>query len=269
MRNCTQLALILALVAFFGASAAGAGDAAQIEIGSSHVNGQGIRAYEARWSQSVAKEGQWAEMAVIEETASVEPGGKRDGSPEVLVHTQTTLVNAGPRITNTMRFERGTLRPMSLRQTIENGPEGSPPEVLFDFQDEAIVGTAKLPGGDKSFQVETEAPMFYGMTFGLVLAALPLEDGFEAELPASMPQGRTTYTVRARVVGKESFPGPGSKPVQAWAVETDWIDKATGEVSPGGADASGGTYYVVLDPPAGFPYVPKYANESIRIEMIP
>ena len=48
------------------------------------------------------------------------------------------------------------------------------------------------------------------------------------------------------------------------------MDYATGEVtSEGGPDKAGGAYWITPDPPPGFPYVPKYANENVRIEYLP
>lgn len=54
--------------------------------------------------------------------------------------------------------------------------------------------------------------------------------------------------------------------VRAWAVKTDWKTLGTSEDYPD--DESGGTYFVVPDPPAGFPMVPKYVNPTFDTEVI-
>jgi len=120
---------------------------------------------------------------------------------------------------------------------------------------------------------ELPTRMFEGSGLGLVIAALPLEEGYDARLPVAMNLGLTEeltlYTVRVRVTGKERFPWKGKKKVEAWIVDVDWEDHDTGEVSAaGGAALPGGAYFVVPDPPNGFPHVPRYQNDTSRIEVV-
>ena len=253
--------LASALAALFVAAAPLA--AARLEVGSAAVDGRRIGAYEARWQQRVKQDDAWQDGPLLIERATL----RRDGGRELLDHVQRTE-GSGPKVVNCMIFDHATLEPLELVQSIEGGPPQAPTEIRFAFASEAIRGEAVLAEGTKAFEIETPGPMFYGMTFGLVLAALPLEMGYSAELPASMPQGRTTYTVKIEVVGKETVRAAG-RTAEAWVVDTEWIDLDSGDVSPGGADSSGGAYYVLPDPPQGFPYVPKYVNDSVRIELIP
>ena len=135
---------------------------------------------------------------------------------------------------------------------------------------------AVLRGKDGEKQVaqgELPTQMFEGSGLGLALAALPLADDFEARLPVAMNLGLTDeltlYNVRVRVSGKEIFPRKGKKEVEAWIVDVDWEDFETGEVTAaGGPDSSGGSYFVVPDPPKGFPHVPRYQNEGGAIELV-
>ena len=45
----------------------------------------------------------------------------------------------------------------------------------------------------------------------------------------------------------------------------EWLNLRTQDIYDGGDSGSGGTYYVVTDPPAGFPFVPRYVNEHTDI----
>ncbi len=232
--------------------------------GAGAVEGRRIGAYEARWSQKMLQDGEWAEIGRIEEKATL---SRHDGT-EVLEHSQTLDWQGQPRTVNTMIFDRASLLPRRLERKIVDGPPEAPTSIVYSFGDREIKGEALIAEETKSFAIETPGPMFDGLTFGLVLAALPLKDGFVAELPATMPQMRANYSVRAEVVGKERITTPGGGSVEAWVVATAWKDLASGEVSPGGADASGGAYFVVPNPPKGMPYVPMYVNESLKIELI-
>lgn len=260
MKRINTLVMTASLV-LVGSSTAAAEHA--IAVGAESVDGRRIGAYEARWSQRMLQEGQWAEVGQIEEKATV----TRQDGVEVLRHSQT-MESQGMQMINTMIFDRASLAPRHLERRIVNGPPQAPTSVVYSFSDRQIAGEALIAEETKAFAIETPGPMFYGMTFGLVLAALPLEEGYVAELPASMPQQRTTYSVRAEVVGKETLTTRSGESVDAWVVATAWKDLASGDVSPGGADASGGAYYVLPNPPEGMPYVPRYVNDSVRIEVI-
>lgn len=236
-----------------------------LAIGARSVEGRRIGSYEARWRQRTLQEGEWLDTGIIEEKAEI----ARWEGQDVLRHTQITTQDAGKmKVINRIDFDRATLSPLHLRQTFENGPPQAPDEIVFRFEKTRIAGEAHKGEKSRTFETPTEEPMFYGMTFGLVLAALPLAEGYEAEMPVSMPQMRTGYTVRAKVVGQETYQDAQGKPVTAWVVETEWKDRASGEVSPGGASRSGGAYSVIPRPPKGLPYVPKYINDTVRIEVL-
>ena len=258
------LALILILVAVQATAEPLEGPL--LPVGDPALDGKRLGRYTAKWTQSVLREGEWTEVAVLTETARPT---RRNGRA-VLEHVQQTEAASGVQVENTMIFDHATLAPLKLSQQISGGPPQAPRERLFEFDGHKVrTRTTKADGQVEDAEAELASPMFYGMTFGLVLAALPLEEGYRAKLPVLMPQqGNTKYWIIARVVGRERFETGEGKTVEAWTVETDWADFDSGEVtSEGGAKKAGGAYSVVTDPPAGFPYVPRYANENVVIEV--
>lgn len=257
------LTIILALLPLTQRAAA---EPATVAVGDRAVSGTTIGPYRATWTQKVKQEGAWVDGGTISEEAQVTT---HEGK-EALRHVQTVKNPSGQGAESTMIFERASLAPRFLRQQILNPPPGAPSEQTFTFQGPRIERRVTLGSGEiKSSAEELPMPMFYGMTFGLVIATLPLEEGYEARLPVAIPQQGYKSWVVVRVVGRERYTAKGGKPVQAWLVETDWVDLDSGEItSKGGADEQGGVYAVVPHPPAGFPYVPKYANANVLIEVM-
>lgn len=252
----------------FALSSTAGQDMPTIAVGDPALKGTTIGAYDATWNQSARRDGEWHEVAKLTETAKPTT---QDGRA-VLEHIQTMTRPDGIVVRRVTTFDRGTLEPLGIEQQIENGPPNAPKAAHWDFDGPKLKTSVTKPDGQvDTKEAEIGSPMFYGMTFGLVLASLPLEESYTAKLPVLIPQqGAAKYWLIARVVGKEPFRAADGKTVEAWAVETDWADYESGEItSVGGADQPGGTYYVVPDPPAGFPYVPKYANDTVIIEVAP
>ena len=110
--------------------------------------------------------------------------------------------------------------------------------------------------------------MFETAMLGLVIAALPLKEGYVAELPTVFANQGSKWTITASVVGRESYETDDGEKVNAWVVNTEWEDLDSDAVSKGGATESGGAYSIVTNPPKGFPYVPRYVNNSVDIKLI-
>ena len=60
----------------------------------------------------------------------------------------------------------------------------------------------------------------------------------------------------------------GGRDVDVWLVDVEWHHLETGDIYAAGPDASGGRYWVVRNPPPGFPYVPRYKTDTYTIEFI-
>ena len=87
------------------------------------------------------------------------------------------------------------------------------------------------------------------------------------ELIASMMNFDASYLVRAEWVGSEMLDFQGRQ-IEAWLVDIEWHHQELGDIYPPGPNASGGRYWVVPDPPDGFPYVPRYKTDTYAVEFI-
>ena len=212
--------------------------------------------------------GSWVGQGTITETAkSIEVEGQA-----AICREQVRLQPDWKRVIHTAVFANKDLTPFSTRRRMDDTsqyPVGA--EIAFDlnYKGKLLAGSHQAKGGEKGpvEAIDMGMAMFEGDVLGLLLAALPLREGFLAKLPVMYSQQRAPYWVVARVVGRKTFTTGTGTSVNAWAVETDWHDMKTGDVYPG--KGSGGTYYVVPDPPAGYPNVPKYINDSFDSEVIP
>ena len=196
---------------------------------------------------------------------------EKDGKKVVARHQVVTFANGKNFIAHTTEMETSGLMPLgSTRETdLPQYPPGFVKWFQLEYKAGKLQGQWHKEGQDQEAfpAITLKSAMFEGDVLGVVLAALPLKKGFRARLPVMYSQMSIPYTVVARVVGHQDFKTVTGATVRAWAVETDWHDLKSGEVSPGGG--SGGTYYVVPKPPPGYPHVPKYINDSFDTELVP
>jgi hypothetical protein len=108
--------------------------------------------------------------------------------------------------------------------------------------------------------------MLNGAALGLPLATLGYQKQ-PLEFMASMMSFDGTYNVTAEWVGKETLTFDGEN-VEAWLIDVEWHHRESGDIYPPGPDASGGRYWVVNDPPDGFPYVPRYQTDTYNVEFV-
>ncbi len=254
-----------------------ADDAPTLEVGDSSVRPTRLEEHAATWTQAaVGTAGELTPGGEIrEETARVRKGGK-----QIILRRQVMQPPNQPFQQVTIHeLDAKTLAPLSIESRIENLPEGAglPPGVplrvksTWDGADYTI-SREFSDGSVEESQGSLDKPRFDLGVAGLVIAALPLKEDYVAHLPiASIGPGRNPgqdWTLVARVVEEFDYDLGGGKSVQAWLVETDWLDPLTGEnTSPGGEESSGGAYTVVSRPKGGLPHVLRYANESVVIDL--
>ena len=213
--------------------------------------------------------GEWTTAGTFTEYGKV----KEDSEKTSVERTQVRTFKDGKSyLSHRVVFDKKTLGPISThrKSSVATLPKGFVAEFDLEYKDRKLQGTQQKIGADKPNPFparELSQPMFEGDMLGLLLSALPLEQGYAARLPVMYSQMNISYWVVARVVGSRDFTTASGKKVRAWAVETDWHDMESDDVSPGGG--SGGTYYVVPDPPPGYPHVPKYINDTFDTEVIP
>lgn len=275
-RGVAPLALAL-MAAAVPAACQAQGGAHDVAPGSHMVDGASIEHFVARWQERRFMSGEWSDGSVVSEEVTVDAG-----SNHVIFERHVDAGAFGLNVRVVM--DRTTLRPVTLTREIgDDVPEAVATQLAaaglmksFEYRYTDAGYTARLTnfeGETTEESVELDGPVFDATPAGLILAALPLEVGFEARLPVLFVNGgpgtATLYDLVARAVAVESVEAPGGGTVEAFLVEVDWIDPATGAVtSLGGADEAGGAYWVTPSPPRDFPYVPRYKNNGIDYVLL-
>lgn len=118
-------------------------------------------------------------------------------------------------------FETGTFRPLTHVRVTEK--DGRKTVEGFAFATDKVTGMPDLPDNtQKTLAVESKEATFNFETDMELLQALPLADGYEAQLVfyhpgGSAPPARYTF----RVAGSETIAGPTGA-VDCWIVSTDY-----------------------------------------------
>ncbi len=239
-----------------------------VQVGHRSVKGKMLKPFDSKWTGSALSD----EARITEKSAFQRIDGKK-----LYVRRQVFPMQQGLSLQTTVCLDPKTLRTVRLEQEVLGLPAGAglgqaPEYCRWDFDGAKYERLQRHAGEEQRDSGSLDEPMFDGGALGLVLAALPLKDGYRARLPICMPLNLspelTRYWVDVRVVGKEPFEGPRGKTVEAWVVAVDWLDFESEKVtSKGGYDEPGGAYFVVPKPPKGFPHVPRYANAGGVIEL--
>ncbi|AXA94744.1 hypothetical protein [Massilia sp. YMA4] len=123
-------------------------------------------------------------------------------------------------------FEAGTLRPLSHTRITQK--DGKKTVEGFAFAPDKVTGLPDLPGNtQKALSVPSAEPAFNFEADMELLQALPLAEGYEAQLVLYHPGGPAAparYTFR--VAGSEAIAGPAG-PVDCWVVTTDYNQPGT------------------------------------------
>lgn len=234
------------------------------------VKGAQIHPYNATWYVRNKAGEQWRHGGLLHERVKVDSG---HGQP-ALHWVQIMESGSGAMsVTNETCFTSDQLKPLKATMLIEG--EGMPPGAIqhmeLDYNQDSVTGRVRSVAGDEQPHpgLPLDIPMFDGNNVGLILAALPLVKGYSVRFPVTFLRQNTSYWVVARVKGTRPFDDGRGGMVTAWEVDTDWVDRNSGQVSAGGVDQAGGTYFVVTEPPDWYPHVPKYINATFDTELIP
>ncbi len=264
-------ALTLALLApgWESREVAGLQEPPTILPGSERVQGTRLLEYSARWSSRANDGGEWVDRSTITEELEVDNKSGR------LVRTQTTHMGGGGLVVRA-ELDRATMRPISVRRTLL----AETPEPLLSRLEQAgfmkefeltfdgpkyTITTTTFAGETATRDVDLENEYFEGSTLGLLLAALPLQNGYAVRVPILFIDRRvgdvTPYWVNAEVTTTDEIQG-----VDTFQVDVGWADFQSGVVtSEPGPDQAGGAYWVTGSPPDHYPHVPRYRNESVDI----
>lgn len=236
---------------------------ARLEVGHAAVDGRRLRPFEATWTITALVNGTSRPTGQISERLEA---GMHEGRA---VWIRTQWRKAGEkRIETTIVFDRTTLAPISYEHMKEGPfPDAAVRTRSVRYRPDGASGTQTLVSGetDSIRHMPMGSAGFEVDVMGLVLATLPLRADYVAELPSVHAQMGEQYYIRPRVTGTQDFEDAHGQTVTAWRVEVEWLNLRTQDIYTPGDSGSGGTYYVVTDPPAGFPFVPRYVNENTDI----
>jgi hypothetical protein len=237
-RRWAWIAACLALAALPGV-ARGQADAADslalVRPGDGTILGRRIPEYASGWRvERVGPDGASAEISVWADTVRL---GERDGR-ETLVRAQHIHPRQGPEGVLVNEVDRETLVP--IRTTAAS--DGGVPFVDLCFEGRRVTGRRPVTpaNGGPADQVPVEMtielpePVFDWRLWGLLVAAMPLEEGYRARFLAyasEFPIGSPLVLIGVEVVGEESVE-TSSGPVPCHVVDVEagvpwtlWIRK--------------------------------------------
>jgi len=248
------------LIAFLLLSVGGAaGASTEIIVGDGQIDGRKIEPFELTWQQCAYQDDEWISQGSVTETLS--PIGDT-----VLRLRRNVRQSNGVTGVSTTYFDRASFAPIRMENEV-TGADGS---VLAysqrDLTADGYEGFA-VRGEDKRIvQGAVSSNMLDGGSLGLPLATIGYQNE-PLEFLASMMSFDASYRVKAEWVGREVLKH-GDQQVESWMIDVEWHHEELGDIYPPGPDASGGRYWVVPNPPDGFPYVPRYKTDTYAVEFI-
>lgn len=226
--------------------------------GDGQIDGRQLKPYELSWQQCSVQNDKWQSGGKLSEELIVI-------GDAILRHRQRTTAPDGTENRSDTFFDRTTLSPLRMERQVTKDGE---PLVYIEtvLTTDGYSGLARQGGKTKSVSGIISSDMLHGATMGLPLATMAWQKEPVTFL-ASMIGFDGTYEVTAIWIGKDKLLYEG-KEIQTWMIDVDWLHRESGDVYPGGPDASGGRYWVVANPPVGFPHVPRYQTDTYAVEFV-
>ena len=228
-----------------------------MRVGDGTIDGAALNPYRLTWQQCVLQDDQWQAQPPLEEELVLI-------GDAVLRLRQTVRQPNGTVSRSNTYFDRSSLAPLRMEtEATMNGERLAYAERVLT--EDGYSGIAVKGADSKQLQGSISSRMLHGGALGLPLAAMAYASEPVA-FPASMVGFDATYDVIAEWAGKEKLQFEGRE-IEAWLVDVEWHHRESGDVYPPGPDASGGRYWVVASPPAGYPYVPRYKTDTYAVEF--
>jgi len=200
-----------------GGSAAGA--PTRLEGGDPSISGAFLKPYENRWRFSVQTPGK----------PPVEAGVWSDRMEEVsaqgrpaLRRTQIAEYRKGIRVTFVTTFEKGSMAPLAFDYS--RSDTGETRHIEFNGRTATfhrVPGTGEEPAQDYVARLEHSVLDFYDGTYGILLDALPLREGFDVEIPAFDSDRACVDWIHVRVTGREKVPAGEGRTADAWVIQVE------------------------------------------------
>ncbi len=229
----------------------------QMSVRDGLIDGTSLEPYRIKWRQCALQEGQWQARGDVSEELVVI-------GDSVLRLRQSGQQPGGARTRSDTYFERASMAPLRMEmEATMDGKRLAYAERTLDA--DGYTGVAMQGEDVKPLQGVINSNMLHGAAMGLPLATMDFQDE-PVEFLASMVGFDASYVVIAEWVGKEMLRFQ-EKDIEAWLIDVEWHHRESGDVYPPGPDASGGRYWVVNDPPQGYPYVPRYQTDTYAVEF--
>jgi hypothetical protein len=258
-RCCVVLALVAVLT---GPVAAFDPEITPVLVGDGTVDGGRLQAFDGLWDsyqrgEPDVRRGRFREHFELHD----------DEMGSQWVHEQLIFrgdVSVGAAV---LRLDPSTLAPVKLVQHFADHPQGIQ-RIQLDFDASGYTRRTTTDGIEAEDRVELPVAAYYGNSFGLAVAALPLTDGYRARLPSVFPAWDGLYWLELTVVGRAErslSDEAGGQSVEVFLVDADWLNVNDGSIYPPGPDASGGRYEIVVDPMPGQAPVWRYISDTSDI----
>ena len=227
-------------------------------MGDGTVRGERIQDYEFTWLQCAKQGDAWTDGGPLTETYSAAGDDARV--------TQRTKQSNGMVIVSTTIFDRSSLAPRRMEQTVTD-PDGN---TLMSISRKLDISgySGQSTQGDQVANLSgvVTSQMWHGNNLGLVLATID-PASYPVEFASSMISFDGTYRTIATLAGRETLDHEDTT-VEILLVDVEWHHNETGDVYPPGPDASGGRYWLAIDPPPGIPYVPQYRTDTYIVSTL-
>lgn len=224
VRRCVVLSLLAVWIAARLAAAPSPAPAtARLERGDPSISGAFLKPYENRWTFSIQLPGKDAVEAGVwnDRMESVTFAGR-----PALRRTQVAEYKKGTKVTFVTTFEKASMTPLVFDYSRSDTGETRHLEFGSGAGRESATfhrspGSGREPAQDYVAKLDHRVLDFYDGTYGILLAALPLAAGFDAEIPAFDSDRATVDWIRVRVTGRETVPAGPEKTAEAWVVRVD------------------------------------------------
>lgn len=227
--------------------------------GNDQVDGRKLKPYDLSWHQCSLQEGQWVSRSPLQE--------KMDLIGEAVIRQrQTTSRPDGGMTVATNYFDRRTFSLLRIETDFFQADGTKAAWVEYSFTDEGYTGRKARGEEVKEVSGSLTTKMLHGAALGLPLASLPWQDA-PLTLLSSMVNFDASYEVIATWAGTEPIEVVDGKTVEAWLIDLEWKHREQGDIYAPGPDASGGRFWIIPQPPEGFPYALRYKTDSYAVEF--
>ncbi len=232
-----------------------------VQIGSELVRGDSLTVFSARWSQYTLEDGKRQKKAEYFEQLIAEEAGWR--------HVQQVTQVSGGESSNITHFDKRSLRPLKITQTVDAGAGLGKVVKNYRFNGSQYQVDTSEPGKQVATTTgQMPVPMFNVANLGLVFASIELKQGLKLRLPSAFVQYHDAqFWTDAEVVGIRIFIDSEGNSHEAWEVNVAWLNIKDGDGYPPGASESGGAYYIAKDATAMGAPVAAYVNKSMAIYL--